>query len=115
MSYPESFNNLRSDSRVSSELPARLSIGSQLTLNGRLKDLSLKSAFIRIKHSVYVQLNDEVGFAIQISMNNAEELIEGMARISRIAGGEGLAIYFTRMEEPSIRRLKELLKSMGVC
>ncbi|MEI6437847.1 MAG: PilZ domain-containing protein [Candidatus Omnitrophota bacterium] len=114
MSYPADFNNLRRDSRVNTELPARISIGSQLTLNGHLKDLSLKSAFIRIKNSVYMQLNDEVGFAIQIAPGKTEEVIEGAARISRIAVGEGLAIYFTKMEETSLKRLKDLLKETGI-
>ena len=95
-------------------IPARISIGSQLTLNGQLKDLSLKSAFIRIKNNVYFQLNDEVGFAIQRSIDNVEDVIEGVARISRISVGEGLAIYFTRMEESSLKRLKDLLKETGV-
>lgn len=114
MSIPENVNNQRRDSRVSSELPASISIGSQLTLQGQLKDLSLKSAFIRIKHSVYVQLNDEIGFAIQASLGKVEDVIEGKARISRIAGGEGLAIYFTQMEEVSLKRLKELLNETGI-
>ena len=113
MSYSEGSNNLRRDSRVTAELPARISIGSQLTLNGLLKDLSLKSAFIRVKNSVYVQLNDEVGFEIQCSINDPQDVVVGMARISRIAGGEGLAIYFTKMDGASLDRLKVLLKEVG--
>ncbi|MBF0594793.1 MAG: PilZ domain-containing protein [Candidatus Omnitrophica bacterium] len=111
MSYVEgSNNNQRRDVRVSSELPATISVGSQLTLKGQLKDLSLKSAFIRIKNNVYFQLNDEVGFAIQESEDETRIIIEGVARISRIALGEGLAIYFTKMEDASVKRLKELVK-----
>lgn len=109
MPNPADFNNQRSDLRFSSELPVKISIGSQLTLNGQLKDLSMKSAFIRIKYSIYLQMNDEVGFAIQCSPKE-EDVITGLARISRISAGEGFAIYFTKMEKPSVSKLKEFLK-----
>lgn len=110
MSYPTRPSDQRREGRVNLDLPAQISIGSQLSLQGRLKDLSFKSAFIAMKNSVYLEMNDEVGFAIQRSSRNGEDPIEGRARISRIAVGEGLAIYFTRMDESSANRLKELLK-----
>jgi hypothetical protein len=110
MTYPQDPSNQRRDPRVSAELPARISIGSQLFLNGHLKDLSLKSAFIRIKNSIYLQPNDEVGFSIQCTMNDPEDVIQGLARISRLAVGEGVAIYFTKMDEASQNRLKSLFK-----
>lgn len=99
----------RRESRVGMELPAQISIGTQLSLQGKLKDLSLKSAFIIMRNSVYVKMHDEVGFAIQSSSGNVSDLIQGWARISRIAAGEGLAIYFTRMDENSTSRLRALL------
>jgi len=102
-------NNQRRDNRINSSLPAQIRIGTQLSLQGRLKDLSLKSAFIILRNSVYLKTNDEVGFAIQRSLDNAADLIEGQARISRIAAGEGLAIYFTKMDPVSTGRLQELL------
>jgi hypothetical protein len=103
-------NDQRKDSRVDLDLPAQISIGSQLTLQGKLKDLSLKSAFVVMKNSVYLKTNDEVGFAIQVSPGNPADVIEGLARVSRIAVGEGLAIYFTKMDGPSEARLRELFK-----
>ncbi len=109
MSYTPEFSNQRKDARVSLELPVRISIGSQLTLQGLLKDLSLKSAFIRIKYSVYVQANDEVGFSISSAPEKADDHIYGKACISRIVPGEGFAIYFTHMEDTATKRLKKIM------
>ena len=103
-------NELRQESRVGLELPAEISVGSQLTVQGKLKDLSLKGAFITMKSSVYFQMNDEVGFSIHLTPGNDKDLIHGLARISRIAVGEGMAIYFTKMDDGSTGRLKGLLR-----
>ena len=110
MPNPSGSRGQREEQRISSELPARISIGSQLTLQGQLKDLSLKSAFIRIKSSIFLTVNDEVGFAIQASSNNAEDLVQGLARVSRIVPGEGIAIYFTKMDDAAATRLKEIFQ-----
>ncbi len=109
MTYPAQFNNQRKDARVNAELPVLISVGSQLSLQGHLKDLSLKSAFIRIKNSIYLQTNDEVGFSIFRSANNDKAFIHGLACISRIAVGEGFAIYFTKMDDSSHKHLQKLL------
>ena len=100
----------RQELRVELDLPAQISVGSQLVLQGRLKDISLKSAFIVMKSSVYLKVNDEVGFAFQRAPGDASNFIEGMACISRIAVGEGMAIYFTKMNDASTGRLKGLFK-----
>jgi len=110
MAYPLRTNEQRRDLRVGVELPARIVIGSQLTMQGQLKDLSLKSAFISLQSKLFLQLNDEVGFAILRSQDDISEFIYGLARISRIVAGEGLAIYFTKMDDVSAGRLRELLK-----
>lgn len=109
MSYTPEVVNQRRDVRVNVELPIRISIGSQLTMQGLLKDLSLKSAFIRMKSNVYVQANDEVGFSISSAMEKTDDFIYGKACISRIVPGDGLAIYFTHMEDTAIKRLKKLM------
>jgi c-di-GMP-binding flagellar brake protein YcgR len=103
-------NEQRQESRVGVELPVQISVGSQFTLHGTLKDLSAKSAFITMKSSVYLQNNDEVGFLIRLSQDDDAQVIEGMARISRIAVGEGMAIYFTKIDDKSTGRLKGLLR-----
>jgi hypothetical protein len=100
----------RQESRVEIDLPAQISVGSQLVLQGRLKDISLKSAFIIMKSSVYLKVNDEVGFAVQRVAGDKDNFIQGMACVSRIAVGDGMAVYFTRMDERSTGRLKALLK-----
>ena len=109
MSYSPKPNDQRRAARFTCQLPAQISVGSQLSLQGRLKDLSLKSAFIAVRNSVYLRLHDEVGFSIQHSSGSDADAIQGMGRVSRIAAGEGLAIYFTRMDERSANRLRELL------
>ena len=106
---PSSFHNQRQSQRVALSLPVQIKIDSQITLQGQLKDLSSKSAFIKIKGSTYMQTNDEVGFAIQRSLENAEEHVQGLARIVRIEAGEGITIYFTKMDETSTNRLKDLM------
>ena len=108
MSYPLRSSEQRQEYRVGTDLPATISVGSQLTIQGRLKDLSLKSAFIIIKSSVYLQLHEEVGFAIMSSPNDVKPAIFGTARISRLVPGEGLAIYFTSMSDACEARLKSM-------
>ncbi len=103
-------NEQRRELRVDLEVPAQISVGSQLTLHGTLKDVSLKSAFITMKSSVYLQTNDEVGFQLQLSPGDDVAVIEGLARISRIAVGEGMAIYFTKMDDASTGRLRDLVR-----
>ena len=111
MVFSADFKNQRRDARYKAEFLAQISIGSQLTLNGHLKDLSLKSAFIVLKNSVYMQMNDEVGFSIQPTPGDEEHVIKGIARISRIVVGDGLAIYFTKMDDVSMTLLKGLVKA----
>ncbi|MBF0619097.1 MAG: PilZ domain-containing protein [Candidatus Omnitrophica bacterium] len=108
MAYPVQSSEQRQSQRVDADLPVEISIGSQLVLQGKLKDVSLRSAFIILKGSVYFQMNDEVGFTIQCVPGNESKVIHGQARISRIAPGEGIVIYFTRMDDGSTTRLKKL-------
>ncbi|MFA5261122.1 MAG: PilZ domain-containing protein [Candidatus Omnitrophota bacterium] len=102
-------NDRRRESRVALNLPAQISVGSQISLQGNLKDLSFKSAYIAMKNSVYLDMNDEVGFSIQQFPGDGSPLIQGLARVSRVVAGEGLAIYFTRMDGVSTSRLRELV------
>ena len=103
------YNNQRKTQRVGLSLPIQISFGSQITMTGQLKDLSLKSAFVVIKSSIYMQLNDEINFAIQYPSDKPEEHVQGLARISRLAAGEGIAIYFTQLNEGSSDRLRKLV------
>lgn len=104
----------RRDPRVISEFPVMISVGSQITVQGHLKDLSLNSAFIKIKNNIFLKSGDEVGFAIQSSPSDADALIEGLACISRIVPGEGFAIYFSKIDEASLKYLKKLLPKLGM-
>ncbi len=110
MPYPTNSHDQRREQRFSLEFPAQINIGSQLVLNGKLKDLSSKGAFISLKtDSVYFRTNDEIGFTIQCPTENGEKTIQGLACISRIAIGAGLAVYFIKMDKKSEDLLKKLI------
>ena len=60
-------NNRRLNSRVASNLPVEISIGSQVIIHGQLKDLSSKDAFVRMKSNIFIELNDALNFEIKCS------------------------------------------------
>ena len=104
-------NNQRNTQRVAASFPINLSFGSQITLVGQIKDLSLKSAFINVRsNSIHMAIHDELTFCITNLPNNIEGSIEGSARISRIAPGEGIAIFFTKMDESSTNLLQRFIE-----
>jgi hypothetical protein len=100
----------RNTQRVNVTHPIQISFGSQIVLQGQLKDLSLKSAFVILKGSVHMAANDQLAFLIE-NIPNIPGSIKGSARISRIIPGEGIAIYFIKIEEESVSRLQRLIKS----
>ncbi len=104
-----SSSNKRQNQRSQANFPIQLMVGTQITLQGQLRDLSSKSAFIQLKESIYMQPNDEIDFIIWCSIDNMDECVQGRARISRISAGEGIAIYFTKMDDDSVNRLKTLV------
>jgi len=110
MSNQMGSNDQRSQPRITVELPATISIGSQLTVKGLVKDLSISSAFIRIKYSIYLSVNDEVSISVQTSPTDTTILFEGMARISRIVPGEGFAVYFTKIDENYAKSIKKVVQ-----
>jgi hypothetical protein len=114
MSFQSGSFDQRGQPRASVELPATITVGSQISIKGQLKDLSLSSAFIRIKSSVYLNVNDEIGIAIECSTNDTSVLIQGTARISRMVPGEGFAIYFTKVDEASSKCIKKILQKAGL-
>ena len=107
-------NDQRGQPRVNVEFPATISVGSQLTVKGQLKDLSLNSAFIRIRNSLYLNINDEVGITIQCSPDGENEVIQGLARISRMVPGEGFVVYFTKIDEASLKHIKKFLQKAEI-
>ncbi len=102
--YP---NNNRSTERFPASLSINLMFGTQITLKGQIRDLSLKSAFILVRSSISMDVNDGLSFSIE-NPNNAEASIQGSATISRVSIGEGIAIYFTKMDEESTNHLQLL-------
>jgi len=65
------------------------------------------------KGSLYLRTNEEISLTIQFGPDPVQNLIEGMACISRIMEGEGLAVYFTKMDDVSTSRLRNLLQQNG--
>ena len=115
MGNPMDYNDQRSQQRISVEFPATISVGTQLTVKGQLKDLSLNSAFIKIKNNIYLKINDEIGFTIQCPTNDETvEMIQGTARISRMVPGEGFAVYFTKIDDDSLKYIKKHLQKSGL-
>ena len=107
MHQADSYKNQRQSQRVPISLSVKISFGSQVTLTGRIRDLSLKSAFIIVKSGVHMQLNDEISFVIEHPSENSQKGVEGLARISRVAAGEGIAVYFIKMDEASSNLLRQ--------
>jgi hypothetical protein len=104
----------RGQPRVSLEIPATITVGTQISVKGHLKDLSLTSAFVRIKNMLYLTVNDEIGIIIQSSSNGENIEIQGTARISRIVPGEGFAVYFTKIDDTSLDCIKKIVQKMEI-
>ena len=102
-------SNNRTSARYHLILPIDLSFGTQITLQGQLKDISLKSAFVNVRSSIHMAVNDEVGFTIPKLPHAQDVQIQGSARISRVSKGEGIAIYFTKIDESSTEHLQKLI------
>ncbi len=104
------YQNQRNSQRYPVILPILLSFGTQITLQGQLKDLSLKSAFINVKSSsIHMAIHDDLTFVVEKLPNGIEGTIEGAARISRVAPGDGIAVYFTKMDDASTENLQRLI------
>jgi hypothetical protein len=95
--------------RVNFSHPIQVSFGSQIALQGVIRDISSKSIFILIRSSsIHMAMNDKLDFLIE-NVPNIGGAIKGSARISRIAPGEGIAIYFIEMDSDSTHRLQKLI------
>jgi hypothetical protein len=90
-------------------LPVQLSFGSQITLSAQIKDLSLKSAFVIVKSSIQMAIHDELDFSVENLPFNLKGSISGTARISRVAPGEGIAVFFTKMDTQSTDLLHRIV------
>lgn len=100
--------NKRQNQRTSVNLPIQLNVGTQVSFQGYVKDLSLMSAFVKTSNKVYLKAHEELSFSIKRG-NSDENSINGQARVSRIAEGEGIAIYFTQMDQASTDQLRQLI------
>ena len=107
-------NDHRSQPRANVELPATITVGTQITVKGQLKDLSLNSAFVRMKNIIYLNVNDEIGISIDCSTNDTTVQISGTACISRVIPGEGFAVYFTKIDDESMKCIKKILQKAGI-
>ena len=46
----------------------------------------------------------------ELASNDASVVIQGMARISRMVPGEGFVVYFTKIDDDSLKHIKKLLQ-----
>lgn len=104
-------NERRRTERVQYYKPVQISFGSQVSVTGKIRDISDKSAFIDMRSSLYVEKDDEFDFKIFLSREDAELTIEGKAKISRVAT-EGIAIYFTHLSKKSTTKLMDLVDEL---
>ncbi len=105
------YQNQRESNRVAVNMPIQLSFGTQIVLQGQLKDLSLKSAFVLVKSSICMAPNDELSFALEISKEHPKGTVYGTAVISRVNVGEGIAIYFSKLNDAATARLGQIVGS----
>ena len=105
--------NQRELQRVALNLPIQLVFGSQIILQGQIKDISSKSAFVKIKSSIHMAINDELSFIIERTANDPQGRVQGSARISRVTAGEGIAIYFTKMDTASLNQLQQMINAIS--
>lgn len=103
----------RGQPRANVDFPVTIRIGTQISVKAQLKDISLNSAFIKMKNNIYMASNDEINLTIQCS-NDETDIIEGTARISRMVPGEGFAVYFTKLDDNSTKCLKKILQKSGI-
>lgn len=102
-------NNRRKNNRIYVNCPINLKVDSLITIEGKLKNISLKSIFIQINSRVAMQVHDELVFSFNCVIEDTQADISGTMCISRIAHGDGIAGYFTQMDEASTERLKQLI------
>lgn len=81
-----------------------------MTILAHVRDISLKSVFVPMKNSFYIQKNAVIDFSIKEISQNEEDVIKGSGVISRIAENEGIAILFIQMKEDSLNHLKNLVE-----
>ena len=105
----KSFDDRRQERRIQSNLPVELKLDAQVTVTGTLKNISPRSAFVQLRESAYMRLHDEFQFFIKRSSTDVSRGISGRARITRIAEGEGIGIYFVDLEKKSVPQLEQLL------
>src|SRR5262245_12415377 len=103
------FSNRRQEKRVASNLPIEIKLDEQVTVMGTLKDLSPRSSFVQMRESAFMKLHDELQFFIKRAGNDLSKGIAGRGRITRIAEGQGIAIYFTDLQKDSIAQLEQVL------
>ena len=95
--------------RINTNLPIELKVDAQITVQGQIKNLTEKGAFIQVKSGVHIQVHDEFEFGIKVSRDAEKASVTGKACVSRIDPGQGMAIYFVGLSEAAQKELQVLL------
>ena len=104
-----SIHERRREYRNTIETPIKINVGTQLSVLGQTKDISINSALILIKNNIFLDTNDKITFSFEYSTKGEKLTVEGSAYVSRIIKGEGFAISFTQLTGNSLSNLKKIL------
>ena len=100
-------NERRYVKRIVTEVAIDLKIDSQITVCGNVKNINENGAFIQIKSSVSMRVNDQFEFVIK----NEQGRIAGMVCISRVVPGDGIGVYFLDLDSDSKKNIQILISS----
>ncbi len=103
------FQDKRKEQRVAVTAKIKISIGTQLTVEGQIKDITLNSAFITMRNNIYLNSNDTISYEFEVTLDGKLCIFKGNAYVTRIVKGEGFVISFLKMDEASLNNLKKLL------
>lgn len=111
MVYPSSFKEQRKEARVNTQSSVLISIGTQLSFQGQLRDLSMNSAFVVAKDSIFLEAGDAITLSFPMASANTEDPLKVFACVSRMVKGEGFAVYFTKMTDSVKEELQKLCRT----
>lgn len=100
------YNDKRKEQRVPVVAKIKISIGTQFTVEGQIKDLTVNSAFILMRNNIYLNTNDDVLYEFQV----ADYVVKGKANVTRIVKGEGFVICFMNLDPVSQKNLMLILQ-----
>lgn len=103
------FHDKRKEQRVGIVAKIKISIGTQLTVEGQIKDITLTSVFVSMRNNIYLNSNDTIQYEFETTVEGKPYVFKGNAYVTRIVKGEGFVISFSGMDDVSLNNLKRVL------